>query len=128
MNTQRKKIDNIVRISGKKSVTSYFEAITKRCQPAIYEKYGCVKLRFCGYVKNEVHFLLSNFWHHGLIVKDIEKLKEGLQIPGGYLENAYEITLVKIGALSFIDDEEFEKDLKKRGWDIIKQSEGKWTN
>jgi hypothetical protein len=107
-------IDNIIRISNKNPIGKYAESILMRMQPKIYNKYGCLKLRFTGDLKKDADYICRLFWHCGLIVRDKRKLKEGLPVSRGFvLNDAYEIELVKIPAIIFEDDEDYDDRNKK---------------
>lgn len=106
--------DNIIRVSSKKPVSSYFEAILIRVQPAIYDKYNCVKIRFTKDLETDVNYLCQLFWHLGLVPKKKERLKEGLQLDKGVIiGEAYEISLEKIGAIQFEDNSDYLDWIKR---------------
>jgi hypothetical protein len=108
------KIDNIIRISKKNPIGKYAESILMRMQPKIYNEYKCIKLRFTGDLKKDADYICRLFWHCGLKIQEIRKLKEGLPLAKGYtLNDAYEIELVKIPAILFEDDEDYEYRTKK---------------
>ena len=114
---RRIEIDNVVRIGSRKEIDTYTHSIVLRAQPRVYNKYGCIKIRFTGDLCRDIDYLCRLFWHLGLVVKNVEKMEGGLEVGRGrYLENAFEITLVKIGAIEFEDDSEYKTwipELKK---------------
>jgi len=111
--TRRIEIDNIVRVSSKKDINKYREAILIRMQPGIYNKYGCIKIRFTRDLTIDVDKLCRFFWHAGLVVKDVDKdverLKDGLKVDKGVvIGEAWEVTLKKIPAIEFENDEDYK--------------------
>jgi len=107
-------IDNIIRISKKNPIGKYAESVLMRMQPKIYNKYGCIKLRFTGDLKKDADYICRLFWHCGLKIQNHRKLEEGLPLSRGFtLSDAYEIELVKIPAILFEDDEDYEYRAKK---------------
>lgn len=114
MRARRIQMDNIVRMSSKKPPTSYFESIILRAQPSVYNKYKCIKIRFTKDLKRDVYYLCALFWHLGVVAKTVEKLPDGLQIDKGVvIGNAYEVTLEKIGAIRFEDNEEYNEWMRE---------------
>lgn len=108
--TKMNEMDNVIRISARKRISQYFEAVVMRVQPAIYNKYGCVKVRFTKDLKKDVYYLSQLFWHLGLAPSNLSKLKNGLKVDKDViLGEAYELELKKIGATRFEDNEEFRK-------------------
>jgi len=108
---KRKKIetDNIVRISAKKKIWDYAQAILIRMQPGIYNRYNCIKIRFTRDLVVEVDKICRWFWHAGLVVKGVEMLPEGLKVDRGtYVGEAWEVTMTKCGATLFEDDADYK--------------------
>ena len=53
------------------------------------------------------------FWHFGIECSEIKKMKEGLEVGKGFvIEEAFEATLKKIGAIMFEDNEEYAERIK----------------
>jgi hypothetical protein len=105
----RVEIDNKVRISSNKDISKYSHTILIRCQPEVYNKTGCIKIRFTRQLTNDVDYLCRLWWHLGLVKKGkVEKIQEGVSMGRGInINNLYELTLVKIGAISFPDDSDY---------------------
>lgn len=104
----RIEMDNIIRISGAKGITPYFESILLRGQPRVYNKYGCIKVRFTKDLWKDVYYLLCLFWHFGIECSEIQKMKDGLKVANGVvIAEAYEATLKKIGAIMFEDNQDY---------------------
>jgi|SRR3989304_858312 len=110
---RRLEMDNIIRMGSSKGITPYFESMLLRGQPRIYNKYGCIKIRFTKDLWKDVYYLLSMFWHFGIECSEIKKMKEGLEVGKGFvIEEAFEATLKKIGAIMFEDNEEYAERIK----------------
>lgn len=104
-NSGRGEINNIIRMSGAKGITPYFESMLLRGQPRVYNKYGCIKIRFTKDLWRDVYYLLSMFWHFGAECTEIKKMKEEFEVADGrFISGAYEATIKKIGALMFEED------------------------
>jgi hypothetical protein len=111
---EKVEIDNIIRISSRNDISNYSHSVIMRMQPRLYNKYGCIKLRFTKDHTRDVQYLCMMFWHAGLTIQSWEKLPEGLRLGRGViLEQAYEVTLIKTGATLFEDDNEFYEWLRK---------------
>ena len=107
--SERIETDNIVRISANKSIVEYLAPIIIKIQPSVYKKYGCVKLRFTKDIEQNVKLLCQLVWHVGLVPKEKTFLDGGIPVNKGILiADAREITLKKIGAIDFEDQEDFE--------------------
>lgn len=117
--TEKIPYTNIIRIAWKKPITSYFEAVILRLQPKIYQRYGCIKLRFSKNVKREVHYLVNLFWHLGLAPGAVTEISEIEFANGTIVKDCYELELRKIGAIVFDDDSEFNDWIEKE-WAKIK--------
>ena len=118
--SEKVEMDNTIRISARKDITRYFEAMLLRGQPYPYEKYKCIKISFTGNLKNDVHYLTKLFWHYGLVPTEITRLKKGLKIDKGViLDKVYELTLVKIPALRGLDDDDFDKWWKDKTFKVF---------
>jgi len=103
-------MDNVVRVSGNKSITDYFPGVVMRMSPGIYNKYGDIRIRFTNNSRRQVKMLCSYFWHCGLVPKEEIQLEKGLEMAGGVtLNKAYEIVLIKIPAIIFDNDTDFEE-------------------
>lgn len=116
---QRISTDNVVRISRAKEIerglAPYYESILIRGTPEIYDKYGCIKLRFTKNMKESIYKICQVLWHYGLVVKEINKLENGLEVQRGrILEDAFEVILTKIGAICFHGEEEFVEHTKDK--------------
>ena len=106
--------DNIIRVSAKKEISEYFQAVLRRMQPDVYNKYRCIKVRFTKDMESKVKYLCRFYWHAGLVPKNKHKMKDGFPLEGGILiADAREIELVKIGAIQFDDQDDFEDWWKK---------------
>jgi hypothetical protein len=101
-------MDNIIRIGSAKGITPYFESILLRGQPKVYNKYNCIKLRFTKNVWKDVYYLLCMFWHFGIYCDEITRMKGGLPVDKGVIiDEFYEATLKKIGAIMFDNNEDY---------------------
>ena len=96
---------NKVYISDRKELGHYYEMIIRRCQPLIYKKYKCIKLRFR---KEELHFIIyltEQLWNIGLIIKGLSKKKGAKKMKKEGWGEYYELTLIKIPRRHFRKDD-----------------------
>jgi hypothetical protein len=116
---ERVALDNIIRISAQKNIADYIASVIMRIQPAVYQKYGCIKLRFTKDLEGQVKYLCKLCWHVGLVPQKKVKMKDGIPMDKGVLiADAREIILKKIGAIEFEDNEEFDGWWNKTSWEI----------
>lgn len=106
----RIEIDNIIRISNQKEIVAYIQSVFMRGQPRVYERYACIKIRFAANLARDVDWLCRNFWHWGLVPdpKSLKKIRLKLD-KGVMLGNAYELTLKKVPAICFTNDQEYNE-------------------
>lgn len=86
------KEDNIVRMSYTKDESVYMRSIVMKCQPRIYDKYKCIKIRGGMNIIGEAKRLCTLFSNLGL--KEIETIPKKIEVSTGYIDG-FEITLKK---------------------------------
>lgn len=118
--SKRIQLDNIVRISSKKPIGEYAMAVLMRMQPNPYKTYDCIKLRFTADLITDVRWLCMMFGNAGLVTKEVNKIEKIEVGKGVILDNCWEATLKKIGALDF-EEQEFE-EYSRRVWEKINES------
>lgn len=107
--TERIATDNVIRMSSSKDYSSFIESIVIKCQPAVYNRYGCLILRFGYNLRTEAYNLCKYFWHLGLVPQKLQKSKVGITSGRGeIIEHIWEITLTKIGQIVFDDGSDFD--------------------
>lgn len=113
-------VDNIIRISSRKPIGTYFESILIRAQPRIYNKYNEIKIRCTKDLRKDIMYMCQMLWHVGLIIpreEGIKRISEKLQVARGeLLDEVYEIKLKKIPAIIFEDNSDYE-DYMRSLWD-----------
>lgn len=120
--TNRIVLDNVVRISSRKDIEDYAWTILLRMQPDPYKKYDCIKIRFTGDLVNEVSKLCLLFGNAGLVTKEIKRIEKIEVGKGVVLNDCWEATLRKIGALDF-EEGEFEEYSRKMWSEIFEKDE-----
>lgn len=106
-------IDNIIRVSGKKNISEYSHSFLKRVLPGIYDKYGCIRIRFMRELEPDIKYLVRMCWHCGYTFEKNKLKGNTVRVRDGVLTTEMrEIVLKKIGAILFHGNEEFERKWK----------------
>jgi hypothetical protein len=121
MITKRIRMDNIVKISGNKPIKDYYKSVVDRCQPDIYNNFGCIKMSFTRDLIRDVDYLCRQFWHLGLVIKSLEKADNIKTGRGDIIYDAWVLTVEKIPDLKFPDDEYYE-DWVRKLWEKVNGS------
>lgn len=116
--TENVSIDNIIRFNKNKPLAKFYESILDRLCPKIYEKYGCIVVRCVGNCEREMKHIAFRLWNVGVICEEKAKLKDGLQVEDGILNDVREYEFRKIGAIKFTDNEHFEEHWNKLKYEV----------